>query len=247
MPAARDRPSVLWKAVEEKLEKDLIEQGLVPGVRLPNESELMARFGVSRQTLRQAMANLEQKGLVRIEQGRGTFVHEGVLHYQLSRRTRFLENLKDWNRVPAPLITETALEPAGQIVGEALKISEDAVVHRIQVKARSENAVLALTNSYFPKDRFQNFDTVYRELRGSTTAAYKQFGIEDYVRDRTWIGARMPSAEEARILEQPRSQPLLVSRKVDCDMQLVPISYSESLWCADRVEFMIEGRDLGLR
>ncbi|KRQ95426.1 hypothetical protein CQ10_32700 [Bradyrhizobium valentinum] len=235
---------MLWKAVEEKLEKDLVEQGLVPGVRLPNEAELMARFGVSRQTLRQAMANLEQRGLIRIEQGRGTFVHEGVLHYQLSRRTRFVENLNDQSRVPSPLITETALEPAGQIVAEALKISEDAVVHRIQVKARSENVVLALTNSYFPKERFPNFDAVYRDLR-STTSAYKQFGIEDYVRDRTWIGARMPSSEEARILEQPRSQPLLVSRKVDCDMQNVPISYSISLWCADRVEFMIEGRDLG--
>ncbi|MBS1253747.1 MAG: Arabinose metabolism transcriptional repressor [Anaerolineales bacterium] len=47
------------------------------GGRLPSEHELCAQLGISRGTLRQALAELEREGFVRREQGRGTFVIRG--------------------------------------------------------------------------------------------------------------------------------------------------------------------------
>ena len=46
------------------------------GDRIPTEAELVGEYGVSRITVRQALASLEQEGLVRREVGRGTFVNE---------------------------------------------------------------------------------------------------------------------------------------------------------------------------
>jgi DNA-binding FadR family transcriptional regulator len=46
-----------------------------PGSRLPSEAELAARAEVSRLTLREAVKVLRDKGVVRVEQGRGTFVN----------------------------------------------------------------------------------------------------------------------------------------------------------------------------
>lgn len=47
---------------------------LAPGAALPSESELRRRFGVSRNTVRQALSELEREGLIMAEHGRGRFV-----------------------------------------------------------------------------------------------------------------------------------------------------------------------------
>ena len=53
-----------------------IESGrLPPGAPLPSEKELVRRYGVSRQTVRHALAGLASAGLVQAFQGKGTFVH----------------------------------------------------------------------------------------------------------------------------------------------------------------------------
>ena len=49
-----------------------------PGERLPTESQLQEMWGVSRSVVREAMKVLESQGLVRIEQGRGTFVSDST-------------------------------------------------------------------------------------------------------------------------------------------------------------------------
>lgn len=49
-----------------------------PGARLPTEPQLQEQWGVSRSVVREAMKVLESQGLVRIEQGRGTFVSDSA-------------------------------------------------------------------------------------------------------------------------------------------------------------------------
>jgi GntR family transcriptional regulator len=57
---------------------DLIEQGTYePGEQLPSEKELSVQLGISRSTLREALLNLEQEGIVLRRHGVGTFVAPG--------------------------------------------------------------------------------------------------------------------------------------------------------------------------
>lgn len=56
-----------------------IERGdFAPGAMLPSERALCATFGVSRVSVREAIAGLEAMGLITVQQGRGAFVREGV-------------------------------------------------------------------------------------------------------------------------------------------------------------------------
>ena len=77
LPAAtidRDSPVPFYFQLAELLEEEIVSARWEPGLRLPSEHELGAQYGLSRTTIRQALARLEQKGLVNRDKGRGTFV-----------------------------------------------------------------------------------------------------------------------------------------------------------------------------
>src|SRR6185437_10116122 len=78
----------LWRRIAGTLEKEIASGILAAGMQLPTEVGLAGRFGVNRHTVRRALEELSRNGLIRIEQGRGSFVAEDVLDYTVGPRTR---------------------------------------------------------------------------------------------------------------------------------------------------------------
>lgn len=74
MPFQKVTPEKLSLAVTRQIEKLILRGILRPGERLPSERELADRFGVSRPSLREAVAELQQKGLLTSRAGAGIFV-----------------------------------------------------------------------------------------------------------------------------------------------------------------------------
>ncbi|WP_066255566.1 FadR/GntR family transcriptional regulator [Hydrogenophaga flava] len=70
------RPRGLVPEIVAALESDIREGRLVPGQKLPSESELVGRFDVSRTVVREAISRLQASGLVETRHGIGTFVNE---------------------------------------------------------------------------------------------------------------------------------------------------------------------------
>lgn len=75
MSVDRGAPQPLYRQVAGLL-RDAIYQGRYPRGRRLTEPELMAEYGVSRVTVRQALALLKAEGLIDAVAGRGTFVRE---------------------------------------------------------------------------------------------------------------------------------------------------------------------------
>ncbi len=74
MPFQKVTPEKLSSAVTAQIEKLILRGILRPGERLPSERELAERMGVSRPSLREAVAELQQKGLLTSKAGSGIFV-----------------------------------------------------------------------------------------------------------------------------------------------------------------------------
>jgi GntR family transcriptional regulator len=70
----RASPVPFYFQLAELLEEEIVAGRWKPGTRVPSENELCSRYELSRTTIRQALARLEQEGLVSREKGRGTFV-----------------------------------------------------------------------------------------------------------------------------------------------------------------------------
>ena len=74
MPYQKVQPEKLSSAVVRQIELLIMRGILRPGERLPSERDLAERFGVSRPSLREAIAELQDKGLLAARAGAGVYV-----------------------------------------------------------------------------------------------------------------------------------------------------------------------------
>ncbi len=74
MPFRKVTPERLTAAVSRQIEKLILRGILRPGERLPPERELAERLGVSRPSLRESLAELQDKGLLIARPGAGIFI-----------------------------------------------------------------------------------------------------------------------------------------------------------------------------
>lgn len=237
----REPGVTLWRQIERVL-ADEIQRGVMPpGAQLATEHQLAERFGANRHTVRRAIRELKTRGLIRVEQGRGTFVHENVMDYALGRKTRFSANLRAQDRRPAGLLLDTSAVAASGRIAEGLNVPEGRPLICLATLSFADNVPVSLGRHYLDFDRFRGIDEIFRETP-SMTRALARFDIHDYNRGRTRITARMPTAEEASLLRQPPNRPLLKTEYVDVDTAGRPLQYGMTLFAGDRVQIVTDPR-----
>lgn len=79
-----NKKQLKYSGLMEDLKKQILTGAIQPGEKLPSENELAAAYQVSRQTVRKALAILENDGYIYAEHGRGTFCSEQVRHVRPS-------------------------------------------------------------------------------------------------------------------------------------------------------------------
>src|SRR6201993_2022809 len=98
MAVAQD--SLLYSRVETGLASEITDGDLKVGDQLPTEDSLIARFEVSRITVRRAIQNLVSRGLVEIRRGKGTFVAAPKMTQELTELSGFVEDMHALGRKP---------------------------------------------------------------------------------------------------------------------------------------------------
>ncbi|MBX9932487.1 MAG: phosphonate metabolism transcriptional regulator PhnF [Methylobacterium sp.] len=238
-PLLRGEGLTAWRQIADALSEEIGRGQLAAGSQLPTEAALAGRFGVNRHTVRRALATLAERGLVRATQGRGTFVEQGQIPYPIGRRTRFSENVSRAGREARGDLIEARTVPADGETAEALGISPGDPVLEMVTLHRADGTPISMARISLPLPRFSGFESAYARL-ASITRAFAECGIEDYTRLSTRIGARGATAEEAARLDIAPGRPLLMVSSVNVDADGECIEASRSLFCADRVELLVE-------
>ncbi|MEC5397527.1 phosphonate metabolism transcriptional regulator PhnF [Uliginosibacterium sp. H1] len=239
MSLERGNGVAVWRQIEAAIAEDIKKQVFAPGERLPNETELAERFGVNRHTVRRALGVLERGGLIRVEQGRGTFVQDYAIDYTIGRRTRFSQNLESVGLAPSMELLRSGELPAPAEVAKALGLRRGARVVKVVTVGKAEGRPINLAESYFEAARFPGIGERVRET-GSITQALKDFDIADYTRAATKVTARLPDEETARVLAQPRSRPVLHVESVNLGPDGEPLQFSVASFSGDWVQFVFD-------
>jgi GntR family phosphonate transport system transcriptional regulator len=236
---ARGEGIALWRQIQQAMEAEIAAGAHKPGSRLPTEAELAARFGVNRHTVRRAMEELEARALVRIEQGRGSFVAEDVLDYRLGPRTRFSENIRRQNRAPEGKLLRVEEVPADAPIAEALGLRRGRPVILVERLALADGRPVVIGTHHFPAARFPRLAALLA-ADPSITAALAASGVPDYSRRVTRITARLPTPEEAELLQQSRARPILVTEAVNVDPAGAVVDVTFARYAAGRVQLVVE-------
>src|ERR1700712_325526 len=154
-PVNRQDGITLWRQIVGKLQTDIASGTLKPGTRLPTEAELSAQFSVTRHTVRRALEELSRDGLVRVEQGRGSFVAEDVLDYNVEPRTRFSEWIRKHNKEPSGIVRQLRELPADQRIAAGLSVRSGSKVVLLERLGLADNRPVGLTRHYFPALRLK--------------------------------------------------------------------------------------------
>src|SRR6202021_646549 len=148
--------TTLYGQIEDWLAGEIAASALVPGDRLPTEHDLAGWFGVSRMTLRHALAELARRGLVSRAAGGhgGTFVAAPKLEQDLTTLVGFSEQLRRHGMVPGARVLSATVRPAGPAAAAALQVGEDGQAYEIRRIRLADGRPMVLEHSLFPAERF---------------------------------------------------------------------------------------------
>ncbi|GAA2302564.1 GntR family transcriptional regulator [Nonomuraea roseoviolacea subsp. roseoviolacea] len=235
---------MLYQQVASELRKAIYSGVLGPGAQLPTEAQLMEDHGVSRNTVRLALGELVNEGLVTRTPRRGTIVRDRrpLLIYPQRElepqpsgelREAFAFAVTQEGREPSQLIEVLTVTPVEEIASRLeLADGELAVVRR---RLRFVDGQPYNTNdSYFPRDLVANSEIARPgDIARGANRVLEELGHEQVrVIDDIW--ARMPNQEEAERLQLELGTPVVVYVRVGYDRADMPVRVAVSVLPADK-------------
>jgi GntR family phosphonate transport system transcriptional regulator len=228
----------VWKSIAATLESEIAAGHYRAGDKLPTEAELSSRFGVNRHTVRHALGDMAERGILRARRGAGVFVETEPTEYPIGKRVRFHQNIRASGRLPEKRVLRLETRPCDAAEAEALQLVPGAPVLVYEGLSLAGGIAVAHFESYFPAERLPGLAETLKEV-SSVTEALKQNGVEDYVRAETRVSAERATPTQALHLGLREGDPLLKTVGLNTDPQGVPVERGLTWFAGDRVTLTV--------
>jgi len=130
--ANRPLTLTLHSRIREELRERILQGSLQPHDRVPSESELMAQYGVSRITVRQALADLQSARMIFKVPGKGSFVAQPKPFQELGRLQGFAEAMSSMGHATFNRLVRLTTVPANERVASRLQLSVGTPVTEVK-------------------------------------------------------------------------------------------------------------------
>jgi GntR family transcriptional regulator len=227
----------LYRKVAEDI-KAAIAAGACPaGTRLPSESELAGRYGVSRGTVRQAFAALRADGVIASRRGARRVVIGGPRVQSFGELLSFSRWARAIGEVPAGRVESLDQRPALPAEARRLAVEPGEPVYcLVRVRLLSGRPVMIERATYPGK-----VGALVARLdlaRDSITEGLEELGIV-FTDAEHVIDAVAAGDEDARLLAIPPHQPLLRERRLTTDRSAQPVEWSDDRYLGTEAAFSI--------
>jgi len=230
----RDRPEPLWHQTERTLRALIADGTWRDGARLPNEAKLGELLGVSRITMRHALRNMEEWGLLRREQGRGTFVRSSTVIAGARGPTSLTQEMADRGLSVGSRTLELTEIRADNAIASALEIREGAPVIRLHRLRYGGGKPIGVQTAHLTAKRAPGLADVKEEIASLYATLSERYGLVPLSALEIYrVGAT--SAEDAELLEVAAGAPAFIVQRITSDAR-GPYEFTVSTMRGDRYE-----------
>ena len=222
---------------------------LAVGDLLPSEAELCRALDISRNTVRQAIGELEEEGLVVRKRGKGTFVADPHTNRR-GVRYSFTTEVSSMGKSPSSTLVEFEVITASPAICHTMELNEDTTVYRFTRIRNVDGLPLILETSYYPQFIFPHLTREMVETHSFYSLLY-HVGIVPFAADDSYeavvldpqqaklLGVaegscaffhqRRTKTEDGRIYEYTRSYIRGDRVRLDAHMQKGAITFTRTI------------------
>jgi GntR family transcriptional regulator len=233
----------IHRRIIETLTLEIKDGRLRPHDCLPSDKELCERWQASRSTVRKAMDQLADRGIIYRVPGKGSFVAFRKISHPTSQLLSFSEKMKAQGlEVETKLIQQTTVEPDGDIASMLRLSSRDRVlmIQRLRIVLGEP---MALQTSYIPKSIGWNL--MGEDLASTSLNQLMHEKCNIFLsRSDVWIEAPILSRKEKKLLGS-QSMPLFLALvSLTYDQNNNPVRFSRGVFRGDRVRLKISNSNV---
>jgi DNA-binding GntR family transcriptional regulator len=235
----RQSPVPLYHQLAEQLSSAIAVGQLQPGDPFENEIAVAERLQVSRPTVRRAIQELVDQGLLVRRRGLGTTVANSKVHRKFEL-TSLYDDLKREGREPMTTVLTHRITTDERAAAALDLPAETPLLHVTRVR-RAGATPLALMNNWLPP---ATSDVTCEELEtNGLYAVLRDRGVRPVVAQQS-IRARMPTSLERRHLEIRGSQPVLTMSRMAFDASGNAVEFGDHSYRASdyTIELMVDER-----
>jgi DNA-binding GntR family transcriptional regulator len=229
----RTGPLPLYFQVARRLEQAITTGRVNPGDRLEDEISIGKRLGLSRPTVRRAIQELVDKGLLVRRRGVGTQVVQDKVSRAVEL-TSLQEDLASAGHTPSTRVLECTTVSADAELAIQLGIKTGDTVTKIRRVRASDGSPVAILQNYLP-EHVGLFDASELEARGLYDIIRTR-GFTVKVANQT-IGARRAQSDEHELLNISKGAPVLTMDRIAFDISGRAIEVGSHCYRSDRYRF----------
>src|SRR5215471_15755974 len=229
--------SPLYERVESVLAGDIADGSLPPETQLPPEDGLVERFKVSRTTVRKAIQNLVERGLVEVRRGKGTFVTRPKITQELTELTGFVEDMLALGRTPTARLLDKHIVAADETVARHLAVAPGTLLVRLRRVRLADRVAMSFDETYLPRE-------VGEKVAENDLEAEPVFALLENKYDTPLVEAeyRLEAAAAgpiaAQALQVPAGSPIFLIERTSYTTGDRPVDYERLHYRGDLIRFV---------
>ncbi len=235
----RSSPVPLYHQLAEQLGQAIADGRLKPGDPFENEMAVAERLQLSRPTVRRAIQELVDQGLVVRRRGLGTTVANRKVHRKFQLSSLYDELARD-GRKPSTIVLDLS-QQTNDRAASGLDLPADTPLLHVTRLRLADGIPLAFMQNWLPP---AHHGLTREELeRDGLYATLRARGARPVVAQQL-IGARMPTTTERNHLDMPRSQPVLTMLRTAFDASGHAIEFGDHCYRASdyTIDLMVDER-----